>query len=152
VMQQVAEKQGISVSRLMRVAVVSYLEKLPLELLFAKTLGLAELFKQLRQYALTYHVAGVDVTSEREVLIKTLMARVRELSTMCEKGKISKPRMMKQVQLLAYLCGVADGVLENVATDELLRRIARCEEAAGIGETESNDREATATIGKQTPQ
>jgi len=150
VVQQVAEELGVPVSRLIRVAVVSYLEKLPLELLFAKTLRLGELFKQLRQYALTYRIATVNVTSEREILIRTLMSRIKEISTLCEKGKASNPRMMKQVQLLAYLCDVADGILENVATDELLRRIERCEELASVGEAKSEDREPAEETGEGT--
>ena len=150
VVQQAADKLGIPVSRLIRVAIVSYLEKLPLELLFAKTLLLGALFKRLRQYALKYRIAGVDVTSEREILIKTLMSRVREISSQCEKGRASSPRMMKQVQLLGYLCSVADGVLENVATDELLRRIGKCEELAGVGEAESEDRKTAEETGEGT--
>jgi len=148
-MQQVAERQGYTTSRLIRWAILSYLEKLPLELLFAKKVEFTELFKQLRQFAMTYHVAGIDTTAQREILIKTLMTRIRELSERIEQGKTAKPLMLKQIQLVGYLSLVAAGILEDVATDELFRRLERCEEFAGIGEAKTEDREAPATAGKQ---
>jgi hypothetical protein len=139
--QQTAERQGISASRLIRRAILSYLRSLPLELLFTRRLKLRELFKQLRLFALTYRVAGVDVTARREAMIQTLTERIDEVSGLIREGKVAKPQMLRQYQLLGYLCDILNGVLEDVATDELLRRMKRCEEFSGIGEAESVDRE-----------
>jgi len=139
--QQTAERQGISVSRLIRRAILSYLRNLPLELLFVRKSGLPELFKHLRQFALTYRVAGVDVTAQREAMIQSLTERIDEISRLIREKKVAKPQMLRQYQLLGYLCDILNGILEDVATDELLRRIGRCEELYGVGEAESEDRE-----------
>jgi hypothetical protein len=139
--QQIAERQGISASRLIRRAILAYLRSLPLELLFTRRLELRELFKQLRLFALTYRVAGVDVTARREAMVQTLTERIDEVSGLIREGKVAKTKMLRQYQLLGYLCDILNAVLENVATDELLRRMKKCEEFSGIGETESVDRE-----------
>jgi len=141
-----AERQGISVSVLIRRAILSYLRNLPLDLLFAGRLRLPGLFKHLRRFALTYRIAGVDVTAQREAMIQSLTERIDEISRLIREEKVAKPQMLRQYQLLGYLCDVLNGILEDVATDELLRRIERCEELYGVGEAESEDREPAEEI------
>jgi len=118
------------------------------ELLFAGRLGLPRLFKHLRQFALTYRVAGVDVTAQREAMIQSLTERIDEISRLIREEKVAKPQMLRQYQLLGYLCDVLNGILEDVATDELMRRIERCEELYGVGEAESEDREPAEETGE----
>lgn len=81
-------------------------------------------------------------------MIQTLMERIDEISGLIREGKVAKSQMLRQYQLLGYLCDILNGVLEDVATDELLRRVERCEEFSGIGEGKGEDREATGEAGE----
>jgi hypothetical protein len=83
-------------------------------------------------------------------MVQTLTERIDEVSGLIREGKVAKPKMLRQYQLLGYLCDILNGVLEDVATDELLSRIGRCEELAGVGEAEGEDRKSAEETGEGT--
>ena len=117
-----------------------------MELIFGQKLELQELFEHLRNFVRTkYHLAGVDTTAHREAVIETLMDRIDKVAELIQKKKVARAQMLKQYMLLGYLCDILNGILEDVGTDEVLKRMEKWEVLAGISEAKSADSEMSGT-------
>jgi len=75
------------------------------------------LFQELR-----FYVAKLDVPAIRESLAAKLMAAIDDVHKRAQKAKDEKARV-EYYRVMGYLCQILNGLLENVSTDELMRRI-----------------------------
>ena len=85
------------------------------------------LFQELR-----FYIAKLDVPTIRESLAAKLMAAIDDVHKRAQKAKDEKARV-EYYRVMGYLCQILNGLLENVGTDELIRRI---EEAKTVVEAQ----------------
>jgi N-acyl-D-aspartate/D-glutamate deacylase len=81
------------------------------------------LFQELR-----FYVAKLDVPTIRESLAAKLMAAIDDVHKRAQKAKDEKARV-EYYRVMGYLCQILNGLLENVSTDELMRRIEEAKTA-----------------------
>lgn len=87
---------------------------------------------------LRFEIATVDVVQIREKRVTDLTNAIEDLSTI---AKSAEPQQRLQFyQLLGYLCMVLDGILNNVAKGEMLKRLEAVEARLDVGM--EGDREA----------
>jgi len=79
--------------------------------------NLYHMFRQLR-----FYIAKLDVPAIRESLVNKLMAAIDDVHSRAKKAKETEDRL-EYYRVMGYLCQILNGLLENVATDELMRRI-----------------------------
>jgi len=81
------------------------------------------LFRELR-----FYVAKLDVPAIRESLVSKLMAAIDDVHSRAQKARDGEVRL-EYYRVMGYLCQILNGLLENVATDELMRRIEEAKTA-----------------------
>jgi len=80
---------------------------------------------------LRFEIATLDVPAIREKRVNELSQAIENISEM---GKSAEPEVRLRIyQLLGYLCMVLDGILNNVAKGEMLRRLEAVEARLDVG-------------------
>ena len=74
---------------------------------------------------LRFEIATIDVAEIREKRVNDLSNAIDDLASLAKSAKPEE--RLRYYQLLGFLCMVLDGVLNNVAKGELLRRLAAVE-------------------------
>jgi len=86
-----------------------------------------DIFRDLR-----FYITKLDVPAIRESLAAKLMAAIDDVHKRAQRAKDEKARV-EYYRVMGYLCQILNGLLENVSTDELMRRI---EEAKTVVEAQ----------------
>jgi hypothetical protein len=80
---------------------------------------------------LRFEIATVDVVQIREKRVDDLSSAIDDIAVLAKSAEPGD--RLRFYQLLGYLCMVLDGVLNNVAKGELLKRLVAVEERLDVG-------------------
>jgi len=75
-----------------------------------------------------FHITQLDVPAIRESLVTKLQAAIDDVHAKAQKTRTQEMRL-EYYRVMGYLCQILNGLLENVETDELMRRL---EEAKAV--------------------
>lgn len=75
------------------------------------------LFQQLQ-----FHIAQLDVPAIRESMVTKLQVAIDDVHAKAQRTRKVELRL-EYYRVMGYLCQILNGLLENVETDELMRRL-----------------------------